>query len=90
VGHARRERHRRVRHRRPGRGARRPLARSRHLRPLLGTGVLGGYTTFSTLSVEADVLVKDGRAGVAVAYVVAPLVVGLGAVVLGTPVGRHA
>jgi len=64
--------------------------RDRLLRPLLGTGVLGGYTTFSTLSVEADVLVKDGRAGVAAAYVVATLGAGLVAVALGAALGRRA
>jgi CrcB protein len=60
------------------------------LRALLGTGVLGGYTTFSTLSVEADVLVKDGRAGIAAAYVAVTLVAGLAAVALGAATGRRA
>ena len=60
------------------------------LRALLGTGVLGGYTTFSTLSVEADVLVKDGRAGIAIAYIAVTLVAGLAAVALGAAAGRRA
>jgi CrcB protein len=68
--------------------ARRP--HDRLLRPMLGTGVLGGYTTFSTLAVEADLLVKDGRAGVAAAYVLASVAAGLVAVAAGAVVGRRA
>ena len=32
---------------------------------VLGTGVLGGYTTFSTASLEAALLLRDGRRGAA-------------------------
>ena len=52
---------------------------TRYVRAFAGTGVLGAYTTFSTFSVETDVLVKDGHSGVAAAYVAASLVVGLAA-----------
>ena len=38
---------------------------SQYVRAFVGTGVLGVYTTFSTFSVETDVLVKDGHAGLA-------------------------
>lgn len=45
----------------------------RYLRPFLGVGVLGGYTTFSTYAVEAVVLLDQGRVAAAAAYVVGTL-----------------
>ena len=45
--------------------------RSRLLRPLLGTGVLGGFTTFSTFSVDLQRLLAHGHAIVAAAYLTA-------------------
>ncbi|HMK11666.1 MAG TPA: fluoride efflux transporter CrcB, partial [Acidimicrobiales bacterium] len=62
---------------------------TRYARAFAGTGVLGAYTTFSTFSVETDVLVKDGHAGVAGAYVVGSLVVGLGAAASGVVLARR-
>ena len=47
-----------------GAGPPHPLAR-----PFLGTGLLGGFTTFSAYAVEADLLVAQGRAAVALGYV---------------------
>jgi CrcB protein len=35
----------------------------RYLRPFLGVGVLGGYTTFSTAMVDVHTLVASGRPG---------------------------
>jgi fluoride exporter len=43
----------------------------RLVRPFLGVGVLGGYTTFSTATVEALTLMTAGRPGAAVGYLVA-------------------
>ncbi|SDS92526.1 fluoride efflux transporter FluC [Actinoplanes derwentensis] len=43
------------------------------VRPLLGTGVLGGYTTFSTYAVDAQHLVDTGHPGIALFYLVATL-----------------
>jgi len=61
---------------------------SRYLRPFAAIGFLGAYTTFSTYMVEADLLLKDGHAGVALAYVLGSLVVGLAAVYVGIVIGR--
>ncbi len=41
------------------------------LAPLLGTGVLGGYTTLSTASAESYALRDQGRPGLALVYAVA-------------------
>jgi CrcB protein len=53
-------------------------------KPLLGTGVLGGYTTFSTLSVEALLLADQGRPGTALSYATVTAIAGLLAAWLGT------
>lgn len=62
----------------------------RYLRLALGTGVLGGYTTFSAFSLDAVELLRDGRAGMAVVYAVASLLSVLGATVAGLLLGRAA
>jgi len=46
-------------------------------------GVLGGYTTFSAFGRETVGLVESGRWGVAGAYVVASVVLGVAAVWVG-------
>lgn len=58
-----------------------------YLRPALGTGVLGGYTTFSTYLVETVLRIDHGHAGLAVFYVLATLVGGLAAVFAGLALG---
>ena len=58
------------------------------LRPFLGTGVLGGYTTFSAFAVETVQLVDDGAWGGAVGYVLASVVGGVLAVAAGVLLGR--
>jgi CrcB protein len=58
-------------------------------RPLLATGVLGAYTTFSTLSVEAVLLVRDHHALTGAVYVAVTLAAGLVAVLAGLVLGRR-
>lgn len=55
----------------------------RYVRPFLGVGVLGGFTTFSTFSVETTGLLRDGAVGTAALYVVGSVLAGLLAVRLG-------
>jgi CrcB protein len=51
--------------------------------PLLCTGLLGSYTTFSTFSLETWRLIDGGRAGVGAIYAVASLAVGFAAAAAG-------
>jgi fluoride exporter len=51
----------------------------RLLRPLLGTGILGGYTTFSAYTGEIEHLVSTGHALPALTYLVATPVAALAA-----------
>jgi CrcB protein len=59
------------------------VPRQRLVRPFLGTGILGGFTTFSTYVVDTRTLVAADRPAVAAAYLVGTLVAGLLAVVVG-------
>jgi CrcB protein len=61
-----------------------PLAR-----PLLIVGLLGGWTTYSTLAVEATLLAKNGAIGDFVLYLAATVIGGAALVVAGTIVGRR-
>jgi len=61
---------------------------SRYARAFAIIGFLGAYTTFSTYTVEAVTLTKDGDAEIAAAYVVASVIVGLATVYLGMMLAR--
>lgn len=63
-------------------------AGSRYVRPFLGVGVLGGYTTFSTYALEVRDLLAVGRQDLAGAYLAGSLAAGLTAVWVGIMVGR--
>ncbi|WP_442806993.1 MULTISPECIES: fluoride efflux transporter CrcB [unclassified Streptomyces] len=52
----------------------------RLVRPFFGTGVLGGFTTFSTYAVDIERLVDAGRARAGVAYLGLTLLAALAAV----------
>ncbi len=60
------------------------------LRPFLGVGVLGGYTTFSTFAADVVVLAVHGRPWPALGYLVATPVTALVAVWLGANATRSA
>jgi CrcB protein len=62
----------------------------RLLRPFLGTGLLGGYTTFSTYVVDAQHLMIAGATGTALAYLAATVFAALTAVHAGMTVTRVA
>ncbi len=55
----------------------------RLVRPFLGVGVLGGYTTFSTATVEVQQLTLHGRPALALGYLVGTVVAALVAVTAG-------
>lgn len=60
------------------------------MRLLLGIGLLGGFTTFSAFGIETVTLIERGQSGVAAAYVLASLVLGLVGVALGLAMIRSA
>lgn len=55
----------------------------RLVRPFLGVGMLGGFTTFSTYATEIRALLQPGTLGIAFVYLAGTLVAAMLAVVLG-------
>ncbi|KHL12101.1 CrcB protein [Mumia flava] len=55
----------------------------------LGTGVLGGFTTYSSLALEVTDLLDAGKSGLALAYALGTVVVGFVACVLGVLLGAR-
>ncbi|WEO77139.1 CrcB family protein [Cryobacterium sp. SO2] len=53
--------------------------RRRQLRLLLGTGVLGGFTTYSALATDTSLLLADNRLGTALLYALGTVIVGAAA-----------
>src|SRR4030081_4044273 len=62
---------------------------SSYRRPLLGTGICGGLTTFSTMQGGVIKVVAHGHYGVAVGYTTASIVAGLFALYLATALVRR-
>jgi CrcB protein len=63
---------------------------SSYRRPFLGTGVCGGFTTFSTMQVEILAMVKHHAYVLAVGYTAASITLGLVAVYIATALVRRA
>ena len=53
------------------------------VRPFLGVGVLGGFTTFSTYAVQTGVLLTSGRVLMGAAYLVLTVLAAMAAVTVG-------
>lgn len=64
------------------------LGWSAETRLLLTTGLCGGFTTFSTFSNEGLGLLRMGNIGVFAVYFILTLLLGLGAVALGSWLGK--
>jgi CrcB protein len=59
-----------------------------HWRLFLTTGMLGGFTTFSAFSLEAALLYERGEVAGAAIYVVASVVLAIGALFAGMAIVR--
>ncbi|MHA6780070.1 fluoride efflux transporter CrcB [Pseudonocardia saturnea] len=59
------------------------------VRPFLATGVLGGFTTFSTYAVDAQLLLVTGHVGTAFGYLTGTLVAAVLATWAGAAVMRR-
>ena len=66
-----------------------PLRRQR-LRTLLGTGVLGGFTTYSALAVHCAQLVRESNLDRAVVHGLGSVLVGVAAAAVGLGLGARA
>ena len=63
-------------------------AHAHRSRAFVAVGILGGYTTFSTLAMETVLLMRAGRVGVGFGYLAGSIGVGLVCAELGAVCGR--
>jgi fluoride exporter len=61
---------------------------ARYLRPALGTGFLGAFTTFSALALSTDQLVAHDHVMLGLGYLVGSVAAGLAAAIAGIRSGR--
>lgn len=66
------------------------LPQSSYRRPLLGTGLCGGLTTFSTMQVETVRMLEHQHYGLALSYTATSLVLGFAAVQVASGLVRRA
>lgn len=59
-----------------------------HLSPLVMTGFLGGFTTFSAFSLETMTLIERGDTGQAALYVALSVLLSVGALAMGLVLAR--
>ncbi|MGH6682606.1 MAG: fluoride efflux transporter CrcB [Pseudolabrys sp.] len=60
-----------------------------HWQLFLTTGILGGYTTFSTFSLDTALLYERGEIGVAAAYVLLSVALSIGGLFAGLTLVRN-
>lgn len=58
-------------------------------RLLLGTGVMGGFTTYSAFAVETDTFLRDDRLALALSYPAVTVLLGVAAALTGMTLARR-